>query len=53
MDPVMMQPAECDSILRIEALPRISVPRDNVMRFYAFRTAAKATGETVALADFV
>ena len=53
MDSVMMDPAERDPVLWVVSLRWIRIPRNNVMCFDAFRASAEATGEPIALADFI
>ena len=53
MNPVMMQPAECNSVIRVIPLPWIGIPRYNVMSFDSFRASAEPAGEPVPLAHLV
>ena len=53
MNPVMMQPAECNSIFRVVSLTDVRIPRDNMMGFDAFSASAEPAGEPVTLPDLI
>lgn len=47
----MMQPAECNAIIRVKPLTGISVPRDDVMGFDIVSASAQPALEFVAFTD--
>ena len=53
MDSIMMKPTERYTVIWVESLARISVPRDDVMCFYAFCASAQPANKPVTFADLV